>query len=72
MDPDSSNGDFCIRLLAPPAVYLSIQGGKIFGEGPPLQTLVANKCPTLNAVPSATETVPKADSCPVLSFPEKN
>ena len=30
------------------------------------------KMPTLNAVPSATETVTKAGSYPVLSFPEKN
>ena len=31
-----------------------------------------NECPTLNAVPSATETVPKTSSYPALSFPEKN
>ena len=52
-------------------MYLSIQEGKIFGERLSLQTLAANKCPTLNVVPSATETVAKADSYPVLSFPEK-
>ena len=71
MDPDSSAGNCCIRLSAPPVMYLSIQEEKMFGEGPPLQTLAANKCPTLNAVPSATETLPKASSYPVLSFPEK-
>ena len=53
-------------------MYRSIQEGEIFGAGPPLQTLAANKCPMLNAVPSVTETVPKAGSYPVLSFPEKN
>ena len=72
MDPDSSAGNSCIRLLALPVMYLSIQEGKIFGEGPQLQTPAANRCPTLNGVPSATETVPKAGSYPVLSFPEKN
>ena len=61
MNPDSSADNSCIRLLAPPVMYLSIQEAKIFGEGPPLQTLAANKCPTLNAVLSATETVPEAD-----------
>ena len=68
MDPDNSAGNSCIRLLAPPVMYLSIQEGKIFSEGPPLQTFAANECLTLNA----TETVPKASSYPVLSFPEKN
>ena len=72
MDPDSSAGNSCIRLLTPPVMYLSIQEGKIFGEGPQLQTPAANKCPTQNGVPSATETIPKAGSYPVLSFPEKN
>ena len=72
MESDSSAGNSCIRLLTPSVMYLSIQEGKIFGEGPPLQTLAANKCPTLNPVPSATETAPKAGSYPVLSFPEKN
>ena len=52
-------------------MYLSVQEGKIIGEGPPVQTLAANKSPMLNAVPSATETVPKAGSYPVLSFPGK-
>ena len=71
MDLDSSAGNFCIRLSAPPVMYLSIQEEKMLGEGPQLQTLAANKCPTLNAVPSATETLPKASSYPVLSFLEK-
>ena len=71
MDPDSSAGNPCIRQLAPSVMYVSIHEGKIFGEGPPLQTLAANKYPTLNAVPSATETVPRAGSYPMLSFPKK-
>ena len=68
MDPNNS----CIRLLAPSVMHLSIQEGKIFGEGPPLQTLAPNKWPTLNAILFATETVPKAGLCPMLSFPKKN
>ena len=72
MDPATSAGNSCIRPLAPPVMYLSIEEGKIFGEGSPLQALAANKCPTLNAVPSATETVPKTGLYLVLWFPEKN
>ena len=67
MDPDNS----CIRLLAPSVMYLSIQEGTMFGEGPPLQTLAPNKWSTLNVVLFATETVPKAGLYPVLSFPKK-
>ena len=70
MDLDCSGGNSCIRLLA--LMYLSIHRENIFGAGPPLQALAVNKCPTLNAVPSATETVQKAGSYTVLSFPEKN
>ena len=72
MNPDSSAVNSCIRLLALPVTYLSIQEAKTFGEGPPLQTRTANKYPTLNAVLSATETVPEADSYPVLLLPGKN
>ena len=43
MDPDSFAGHSCIRLLAPLVMYLSIQEGKIFGEGPSLQRLVFPK-----------------------------
>ena len=70
MDPESSAGNSCIRLLARPLRYLSIQEGKIFGAATTLQILAANTCPTLNAVPSVTETVPKAGSYPVLLFSE--
>ena len=35
MDPDNSAGNSCIRLLAPPVMYLSIQEGKIFSKWMP-------------------------------------
>ena len=62
MDPNSSAGNSCIKLLAPPVMYLTIQEGRMLEAGSPLQTLAANNCPALNAVQSATETVPKAGS----------
>ena len=39
MDPDRSAGNSCIRLLALPVMHFSIQEGKMFGAGQPLQTL---------------------------------
>ena len=66
MNPNSSAGNSYITLLAPPVIYLSIQKGQIFGKEPPLQILAADKCPMLNAVLSAVDTVLKDGSYPVL------